>query len=477
MSLSFPWARSSPWHHRFTPELAAILLVYFVQGALGIARLATSFYFKDQLGLAPAEVAALTGIAVIPWTIKPLYGFISDNLPIAGYRRRPYLLLSGLAGCAAWWSLATVVHSAWAATVAVTLSSLSIAIADVIVDAIVVERTRAEDRAGAGTLQSLTWGATAVGSLVTAYWSGALLERFSPQVVFEIAAALPILVAIAAWVIGDKPAARLRTDDSTPAPSRFQQLRALRKAIAQPSIFLPAGFMFCWQATPSTDSAFFFFVTNDLGFGPEFLGRVRLLTSIASLLGIFIFQRWLRAVPLRKILFWMTLISFVLGLTSLILVLHLNRAWGVDDRWFSLGDSVVLTVAGQIAFMPILVLAARMCPPGIEATLFALLMSVLNLAGLVSQELGAILTHSLGVTETDFTQMWLLVALANATTLLPLPLLRWLPDTAAVEAEPEGRAGLDEPELPSLLELSSTEAEVTRAASATDSTAVAIESD
>ncbi|MEM9512717.1 MAG: PucC family protein, partial [Cyanobacteria bacterium P01_E01_bin.48] len=202
MSLSFPWARSSPWHHRFTPELAAILLVYFVQGALGIARLATSFYFKDQLGLAPAEVAALTGIAVIPWTIKPLYGFISDNLPIAGYRRRPYLLLSGLAGCAAWWSLATVVHSAWAATVAVTLSSLSIAIADVIVDAIVVERTRAEDRAGAGTLQSLTWGATAVGSLVTAYWSGALLERFSPQVVFEIAAALPILVAIAAWVIG-----------------------------------------------------------------------------------------------------------------------------------------------------------------------------------------------------------------------------------------------------------------------------------
>ncbi|MEO0854078.1 MAG: MFS transporter, partial [Cyanobacteria bacterium J06648_11] len=149
---------SGNWRDRLSPELIAILAVYFVQGALGIARLATSFYFKDQLGLDPAEVAALTGIAVIPWTIKPLYGLISDNLPIAGYRRRPYLILSGGMGCAAWWSLATVVSSAWAATVAVTLSSLSIAIADVIVDALVVERTRAEDRAGAGTLQSLTWG-------------------------------------------------------------------------------------------------------------------------------------------------------------------------------------------------------------------------------------------------------------------------------------------------------------------------------
>ncbi|MEO0854444.1 MAG: folate/biopterin family MFS transporter, partial [Cyanobacteria bacterium J06648_11] len=252
---------------------------------------------------------------------------------------------------------------------------------------------------------------------------------------------LPLwLWRIAAWSMGLAIAGYLLlalTGGTILMKRRSRQLGTLWQAVKQPSIFLPAGFMFCWQATPSTDSAFFFFVTNDLGFGAEFLGRVKLVTSIASLIGIFIFQRWLRSVPLRKILFWMTLISFVLGLTSLILVLHLNRGWGIDDRWFSLGDSVVLTVAGQIAFMPILVLAARMCPPGIEATLFALLMSVLNVAGLVSQELGALLTKLLGVTDTDFTAMWLLVTIANATTLLPLPLLRWLPDTSAVADDAE----------------------------------------
>lgn len=119
----------------------------------------------------------------------------------------------------------------------------------------------------------------------------------------------------------------------------------------------------------------------------------------------------------------------------LLLVTHANRALGIDDHWFSLGDSLVLTVAGQIAFMPVLVLSARLCPPGVEATLFALLMSVVNLSGLISHELGALLTHWLQVTETDFGNLWLLVLLTNTSTLLPLPLLGLLPEASAVESD------------------------------------------
>ncbi len=108
---------------------------------------------------------------------------------------------------------------------------------------------------------------------------------------------------------------------------------------------------------------------------------------------------------------------------------------GIDDHWFSLGDSLILTVMGQIAYMPVLVLAARICPPGVEATLFALLMSVTNLAGLVSHELGAGLMHYLRVTETNFDNLWLLVTITNLSTLLPLPFINWLP--AAGEETPK----------------------------------------
>ncbi|MEB3215701.1 MAG: folate/biopterin family MFS transporter [Nostocales cyanobacterium 94392] len=411
-----------------TAELFAILTVYFVQGILGLSRLAVSFFLKDELGLSPAEVSALFGIIVLPWIIKPLFGFFSDGFPIFGYRRRPYLILSGILGAVSWVAMATIVHSSWAATTAIALSSLSVAVSDVIVDSLVVERARVESQAEAGSLQSICWGAAAFGGLITAYLSGFLLEHFTTRTVFLITATFPLIVSGVAWLITESPVENNPKDDKN---SNFEdvrkQIKLLRQAVTQKVIWLPAAFLFIWQATPSSESAFFFFTTNELHFQPEFLGRVRLVTSVAALVGIWIFQRFLKSVPFRVIFGWSTVLSAILGLTTLLLVTHANRALGIDDHWFSLGDSLILTVMGQIAYMPVLVLAARICPPGIEATLFALLMSVTNLAGLVSHEMGAVLMHYLGVTEKNFDNLWLLVTITNVSTLLPLPFINWLP--------------------------------------------------
>ena len=409
--------------NRPSPELAAILLVYFVQGVLGLSRLAVSFFLKDDLGLSPTQVTAMMGVVMIPWVVKPVFGFISDGIPILGYRRRPYLILAGISGTLAWLSMATWVHSAWAATGAIALSSLAIALSDVIVDSLVVERARQETQEAAGSLQSLCWGTSALGGLLTAYFSGSLLDWVSVQIVFGITACFPLIVALVAGLITEWPISK---EDNTPNAVQ-NQIQLLWQAIQQRRIWMPALFIFLWQSTPSSGSAFFFFTTNDLGFQPEFLGRVQLVTSLAAMLGVWLFQTFLKSVPVRIIIGWSVVISTLFGLTSLILVTHANRALGISDQWFSLGDTLILTVMGQIAFMPILVVAARICPAGVEATLFALLMSVFNLASLVSQEGGALLTHLLGVTETNFDQLWVLVLVTNLSTLLPLPFLGFLP--------------------------------------------------
>lgn len=433
--------------HEPTPELMAILLVYFVQGVLGLARLAVSFFLKDELALSPAQVSAFMGVAALPWMIKPIFGFISDGLPIFGYRRRPYLILSGLIGTLAWTLLATVVHTAWAATAAIALGSLSVAFSDVIVDSLVVERARKESLQNAGSLQSICWGASALGGLITAYFSGSLLEHFSNRTVFGITATFPLIVSLVAWWISES-----RIDHASEWSAVWQQVKQLKGAVTQKAIWLPTAFLFLWQATPTADAAFFFFTTNELGFQPEFLGRVRLVTSLASLIGIWLFQRFLRSVPFRVFFGWATIISATLGMTMLLLVTHTNRAIGIDDHWFSLGDSLILTVMGQIAYMPVLVLAARLCPPGVEATLFALLMSVTNLAGLVSYELGAVLMHWLGISETNFSQLWLLVVITNLSTLLPLPFLGWLPDAESSQQANLGEATLSSAPIPPGLE-------------------------
>lgn len=74
---------------------------------------------------------------------------------------------------------------------------------------------------------------------------------------------------------------------------------------------------------------------------------------------------------------------------------------------------------------------------GIEGTLFATLMSVFNGAGALGSELGALLTSALGVTDTNFTNLGLLVLICNLSSLLSLPLLGFVANVEQNTGTPE----------------------------------------
>ncbi|CAJ2630213.1 unnamed protein product [Trifolium pratense] len=416
-----------------SPDTVAVAMVYFVQGVLGLARLAVSFYLKDDLHLDPAEAAVISGISAFPWLVKPLYGFISDSIPLFGYRRRSYLVLSGLLGALSWSLMATFVDSKYSAAICILLGSLSVAFSDVVVDSMVVERARGESQSTSGSLQSLCWGSSAFGGIVSSYFSGSLLDAYGVRFVFGVTALLPLLTSAVAVLVKEQPmlgTARGQTF-SFAGPefleSSKESIIQLWDSVRQPSIFLPTLFIFLWQATPQSDSAMFYFNTNSLGFTPEFLGRVKLVTSIASLLGVGLYNGFLKNVPLRKIFLGTTILGSALGMTQVLLVTGLNRKFGISDEWFAIGDSLILTVLSQASFMPVLVLAARLCPEGMEATLFATLMSVSNGGSVLGGLIGAGLTQVFGVTKDRFDNLAALIILCNLSSLLPLPLLGLLP--------------------------------------------------
>ncbi|PON80042.1 Folate-biopterin transporter [Parasponia andersonii] len=417
-----------------TPDNIAVAMVYFVQGVLGLSRLAVSFYLKDDLHLDPAETAVIAGFSALPWLIKPVYGFISDSLPLFGYRRRSYLILSGLLGAFSWSLMASFVDSKYSAAFCILLGSLSVAFSDVVVDSMVVERARGESQSVSGSLQSLCWGSSAFGGIVSSYFSGSLVDAYGVRFVFGVTALLPLLTsAVAVLVTEQRVLGPARGQIPTLAGSSFlesskQNIIQLWDAVRQPSVFLPMTFLFLWQATPQSDSAMFYFTTNKLGFSPEFLGRVKLVTSVASLLGVGLYNGFLKKVPLKKIFLATTIIGSALGMTQVFLVTGLNRRLGMSDEWFAIGDSLILTVLGQASFMPVLVLAARLCPEGMEATLFATLMSISNGGSVLGGLIGAGLTQVFGVTKDRFDNLAFLIILCNLTSLLPLPFLGLLPD-------------------------------------------------
>lgn len=426
-----------------TSDYMAVGLVYFAQGALGLAALAKPFLLKDELHLAPAEAQLLLSVTYWPWVLKPIWGFITDSFPILGSRRRAYLVLAGLLSSVGWLGLG-LGAGAGAKEVAVLLMMLGnfgIAVGDVVVDGLVVEKARGDDRL-MGSLQSFSWSSRAVGAIISAYFSGALLEAWGVKPVFLLTAGLPALVAGAALLIREPEEQRQLDATSSDSDAKktgleeaMQQVSELWKLVTSPEILLPVLFIASWQATPNSGSAMFYYYTNELHLSAEFLGRTQLAGAVATLAGTVLYNRVFAGMGLRDYLLRVNLAAVALGLLPLALVTHANLALGIPDQAFVLGDDVIQTVAGELAHMPILVLAARLCPPGVEATLFALLMSILNFSGFIATLIGSTLTDFLHVTETDFGNLALLVAVCNATGLLPLALLRFVPEGPPASAD------------------------------------------
>jgi hypothetical protein len=116
---------------------------------------------------------------------------------------------------------------------------------------------------------------------------------------------------------------------------------------------------------------------------------------------------------------------------QLLLVFQINEAMGIRAEWFVGLEAVAFSAVGTIANMPIAILCARMAPEGLEATFFASMMSLSNIGGGLSSLLSSLLTTAFGVTREHFETMWQLIITCNIMGLMPLLLLRLLPNAQA----------------------------------------------
>lgn len=153
-------------------------------------------------------------------------------------------MLAGVVGAAGWFYLANYAQTPFDATAASIMASLGVAVSDVVADSIVVEKVRSDifcvssimtesskpcfitsrfgkftswekrvftvrqardskSQAISGGLQSLCWGSAAIGGIVSAYFSGALLERMTTREVFSLTTYLPLLITLCALFIDE----------------------------------------------------------------------------------------------------------------------------------------------------------------------------------------------------------------------------------------------------------------------------------
>ncbi|KAF1774378.1 Major facilitator superfamily domain [Phytophthora cactorum] len=226
-----------------TSFLLLVSTVYAVQGFTSFSALAVNYFFKDNLQLQPAESQSLLTVMMVPWGIKPLYGIISDSLPLFGYHRKSYMMLCSAMGAIATLTLAVpdLITTPVGAVLVLMLNSLSTAVIDVVIDARVVEMSRLDPKYGANDLQSVSWVSMSVGGVLGSFLSGPATHNLGVRGVFCFAAVGPLTILIFSSLMHEAKTTVSKRHWKTSAK---RQLRQLKGAICTPVIWMCALWVF-----------------------------------------------------------------------------------------------------------------------------------------------------------------------------------------------------------------------------------------
>ena len=341
-------------------------LVYFAQGfadlAAGLANQPIQYLLKERLGLSAAESGVFWAVVGFGWTMKPLYGFVSDLFPLLGYHRKSYLVIMATLGVAGWLTLAVTPPQYSLVLIVCAVCAATLAFCDVMTDALMVETGRPLGLTG--SFQAVQWAAMSLALVLAQFGGGYLATHAAPQTVFLIAAAFPLLTLLATVGLVQEP--RVRTNHKRQRAT----LVALHEATRSRTLWLVVGFLALWNFSPSLGTPLLYYQTDVLGFSKVFIGTLGALSNVGGILGALWFFFYLRAVSLARLLY----ISIVLGVVSTLCFVGLM---GVKSAIVLFVVSGMLT---QITHLAVLDLAARSCPPRAEGTVFALLMSTLNIS-------------------------------------------------------------------------------------------------
>ncbi|KAL6543178.1 hypothetical protein OROHE_010698 [Orobanche hederae] len=181
-----------------------VCLIYFTQGFRSFVWTAVSYQLKDKLKLSPSASQFVTSVAFFPWSIKPLYGIVSDCIPIRGRKRIPYLVIATLLSLLPWLILSINVSSRSSKLsfmILLTVQNLGSAMADVVIDAMIAEAVRLERASFAGDLQSISWMAMAFGGLCGSLVGGYALTNLQIDKIFLLFSALQAIQLLSCGLV------------------------------------------------------------------------------------------------------------------------------------------------------------------------------------------------------------------------------------------------------------------------------------
>lgn len=359
-------------------------------------------------------------------------GLLTDLKPIFGLRRKYYIFLNGILIILGWIFLIILKPNLFISSLCLFIISFGKSFSSVLGEAIVVELSLLKKKINynnenikneilkkteydAKDFISMFFLIRTFGYLISSYLQGKIIEIFSLKTIFLITSFIGFLIIISGFLLIEE---KIETNEN-----EYKIINDLITFIQKKNIYIPLLFMILFGCSPSYSQPLFYFITNQLKFTPSNLGIISMFSTLFSLIGIFIYKKYLKNIKIKKMLLIGTIILIFLSFTTYILVKRINLIFKINDFIFLLFGNCIISLIGDLVAMPILSLSAILCPKNLEGTVYSLFMSANNFGYSLGNLFGSFLTDFYMVTHDNFDNLGKLILTSNLLSFFIIPVI------------------------------------------------------
>ena len=364
--------------------------VYFTQGIEALPSQGLFYYLKETLHFSPQKIMVISSLPVFAWLVKPLIGYLIDNL----FTKKAWVICSLGLDIVLVLILGLVQMPLIALIFILVINSVDAAFRDVAVDGIMCVEGKKYN--ATGKIQSIQWIALSIAGVITGVGGGYLAEIWGYKGAF--------LCLIQVYILAALPAYYLRETAVREDRRRSRLFDDLRQVLLSRQLLLVGLFIFLYKYSPSFGTPLFFIQRDVFKWGKVWIGALSTLGTFCAIFGALFYYKFSQKIEIKKWLF----VSVFLGAATSISYLYYTPVSAV------LYD-VFYSFIGMFIFILVMDFMARSSVKGLEATSFALLCSISNLALVLSNLSGAYLLPLIGL-------KWLIV-ISALTSFLCLPLI------------------------------------------------------
>lgn len=364
--------------------------VYFTQGIEGLPSQSLFYYFKETLNISAEKIMVLTSLTIAAWLIKPLIGYLIDNF----FSKKVWIFLALIFDIALILIIGIFKFPLFLLVAILILTSANAAFRDVSVDGIMCVEGKKFN--ATGKIQSIQWISISVSGLITGIGGGYIAQKWGYQIGYLCLIPFYLLTGFAAHLYKEE-----RNQNKT----RSVLSSDLKKLFTNKQLLLVGLFIFLYKYSPSFGTPLWFIQRDTFKWGKLWIGALGTISTVFEITGAILYYKFSQRINLKKWLF----ASVVLGAITTLSYLYYTPITAVIY-------SVFYSFIGMFIYIMVLDFMAQRTMPGFEATSFALLCSVSNLALVASNLSGAYLLPVVGLN-------WLII-ISSVTSFLCLFFIR-----------------------------------------------------